>query len=39
LKPELTYLGHVITAEGVKLDPEKIEAVVQFPAPEKELLG
>jgi hypothetical protein len=28
-KPELTYLGHVVTAEGVKPDPKKIEAVVQ----------
>jgi hypothetical protein len=36
LKPELTYLGHNITAEGVKPDPRKIEAVVQFPIPEKE---
>jgi hypothetical protein len=35
-KPELTYLGHVVMAEGVKFYPKKIEAVVQFPIPEKE---
>ncbi|GBL76562.1 Retrovirus-related Pol polyprotein from transposon 297 [Araneus ventricosus] len=31
---EVTYLGHVITAEGVKPDPEKIRAVVDWPRPE-----
>jgi hypothetical protein len=36
LKPELAYLVHVITAEGVKPDPKKTEAVVRFPTPEKE---
>jgi hypothetical protein len=36
LKPEVTYFGHVITAGGVKPEPKKIEAVVQFPSPEKE---
>jgi hypoxanthine-guanine phosphoribosyltransferase len=36
LKRELTYLGHVITAEGVQPDPKKVEAVVRFPAPENE---
>ncbi|PNF31840.1 hypothetical protein B7P43_G08901 [Cryptotermes secundus] len=36
LRPELTYLGHVISKEGVKPDPKKIEAVVRFPAPEKQ---
>jgi hypothetical protein len=36
LKPEIAYLGHVITAEGMKPDPKKIEAVVRFPTPENE---
>jgi hypothetical protein len=30
-KPELTYLGHVIVAEAVRLDLKKIEVVVRFP--------
>jgi hypothetical protein len=28
LRPELAYLGHVISKEGVKPDPKKVEAVV-----------
>jgi hypothetical protein len=35
-RPEFTYLGHVISKDGVKPDPKKIEAVVRFPVPEKE---
>jgi hypothetical protein len=35
LRPELTYLGHVISRNGMKPDPKKIEAVVRFPAAEK----
>ncbi|GBL62294.1 Retrovirus-related Pol polyprotein from transposon 297 [Araneus ventricosus] len=31
---EVTYLGHVISAEGVKTVPEKIKAVVDWPRPE-----
>ena len=30
---ELKYLGHVISTEGVSVDPEKISAVENFPVP------
>lgn len=30
---ELRFLGHVISAEGVRPDPEKTEAVARFPTP------
>jgi len=31
LKTEVTYLGHVISKDGVKFDPKILEAVRQFP--------
>ncbi|GBL92230.1 Transposon Ty3-I Gag-Pol polyprotein [Araneus ventricosus] len=31
---EVTYLGHVISAEGLKTDPEKNKTVVDWPRPE-----
>ena len=34
LKTELKYLGHVVTGEGVKPDPEKVKAVIDFPTPQ-----
>ena len=33
LRPELEYLGHLITADGVKPNPEKIKAVKEFRIP------
>ena len=44
LKKEIAYLGHVITQEGVKPDPRKIEAVKNVPVPKgkkniKQFLG
>ena len=41
---EIGYLGHVIAQEGVKPDPKKFQAVMQFPQPKnrknvKQFLG
>lgn len=33
LKEELAYLGHIVSGDGVRPDPKKIETVVRFPAP------
>lgn len=44
LRKEVAYLGHIISQEGVKPDPKKIEAVLNFPRPKnakniKQFLG
>ena len=31
---ELTFLGHVESADGVKPDPKKVEAITEYPMPE-----
>ena len=38
---QLRYIGHIVTAEGLKPDPEKIAAVKQMPIPQnkKDLRG
>ena len=33
LKFEVTYLGHLISEEGVKRDPEKLNALITRPVP------
>ena len=33
-KKEITFLGHLITSDGLKIDPEKLEAVKKMPKPE-----
>jgi len=30
----ITFLGHVVSKEGIRPDPGKIEAVLQFPTPK-----
>ena len=30
---ELPFLGHIVSAEGIKPDPEKVEAIRQLPPP------
>lgn len=44
LKSKVTYLGHVISKDGVKPDPKKLEAARHFPRPKtprniKQFLG
>lgn len=33
-KPELKYLGYVINASGLLVDPEKVEAILKIPTPK-----
>lgn len=34
-RPETKYLGHIITRDGIKPDPELIKSVMNFPKPTK----
>ncbi|KAL5787294.1 hypothetical protein ACOSP7_004243 [Xanthoceras sorbifolium] len=31
--PEIAFLGHIVSAEGIKADPKKIEAIVEWKPP------
>eukprot|EP00253_Pinus_taeda_P006262 PITA_06262 len=33
-KSEIQYLGHVITKDGIVVDPEKIKAIMEWPVPK-----
>jgi hypothetical protein len=32
-KPQINYLGHIISAQGIATDPAKIRAIVEWPTP------
>lgn len=32
--PEVSYIGHIISSEGVIPNPKKIEAITKMPPPE-----
>lgn len=34
LRKEVAYLGHIVTPEGVKPNPDKIHAIQKFPLPK-----
>nr|CAI5859444.1 unnamed protein product [Callosobruchus analis] len=33
LRQQVVFLGHIISSEGVRMDPDRIESIVKFPAP------
>jgi hypothetical protein len=34
IKKQIHYLGHIISEEGISMDPEKIEAIMNWPTPK-----
>ena len=34
MQEEIVYLGFVISADGLKMDPEKVKAISEWPTPE-----
>jgi hypothetical protein len=31
---QLEYLGHIISDEGISMDPKKVDAIVKYPVPK-----
>jgi hypothetical protein len=34
LQKEIHYLGHIISSEGISVDPEKVKAIMEWPVPK-----
>ena len=34
MQEEIVYLGFVILADGLKMDPEKVKAILEWPTPQ-----
>ena len=34
--PEVTFLGHIVGEDGIKVDPAKVEAVREWPRPRND---
>lgn len=34
MQPRVHYMGHVLTKEGLSLDPERVEDILQVPTPQ-----
>ena len=32
-RSEVSYLGHIVSAEGIKVDPAKVKAITEMPSP------
>jgi hypothetical protein len=35
IQKEVKFLGHILTIDGIKADPEKVSAIRSFPVPQK----
>ena len=33
-KPRIEYLGHIVSKDGIEVNPKKIEAIVKWPRPK-----
>ena len=34
MQEELVYLGFVVSKEGLRMDPEKVQAIMEWPSPK-----
>ena len=31
---QIHYLGHIVSADGTRMDPDKVDAIIRWPAPK-----